>query len=41
MERERNKSLSPGEKEKMERNILENEKEWGLIDLYNKDNQLT
>jgi hypothetical protein len=39
-EKEKLKSLSPGEKEKIARGIIENEKEWELINLYDKDNEL-
>jgi hypothetical protein len=39
-EREKLKSLSPGEKEKIARGIIDNEKEWELMNLYNKDNDV-
>jgi hypothetical protein len=37
-ERERNKYLSPGEKEKLARGVIEAEKGWVLMDLYDKEN---
>jgi hypothetical protein len=40
-EKERLKSLSPEEKKQMAKNIINNDKEWGMLDLYNKDNDLT
>jgi hypothetical protein len=40
-ERERLKSLSPGEKEKLARGVMERDKEWAVIDAYDKDNDET
>jgi hypothetical protein len=40
-ERERLRSLSLGEKKQMAIYIINNDKDWGMLDLYNKENDLT